>query len=204
MFRHSYVAVMIGLGLCGGYTLPASAQQNDARDVVYEAARNKIGLFRYCRRKGLLDAAAANQAIRTVETGLKDFTNVSNLAETQGDRAEQAGEDGLLEANSNRAFADVATLFRTTPSGLCREWAEETLRLQRPEDFTQIIQKTASPPPSEYLPPRPAPASAPIKLVRQPATPVVELPRQLPTSAELTTQSIRPAIVPTPPSPECP
>jgi hypothetical protein len=131
MFQVSSLAVLLGLML---YIFPShGAQAEDISEsgVVYEAARNKIGLIRYCRRLELLDPATADQAIKIVENGLHRFPPEDLIAITQGDRAERAGEDGFWDAGRNRDIAGVAKLFRTTQADLCQEWAAETVRSQR-------------------------------------------------------------------------
>ena len=53
------LAALLGLTLCILPLHNTMAQQFGESDVVYEAARNKIGLIRYCRNIGLLDPAIA-------------------------------------------------------------------------------------------------------------------------------------------------
>ena len=132
MFRvSSLVVVLICLGLM--IYIPrshnATAQQFSESDLAYEAARNKIGLMRYCRNKRMLDPIMAGRAIAALETGLGAPPPVDSALWKQGDRAQQAGEDGLWSSGGNRDLATAAKLlFRTTPEDLCQGWAEETLK----------------------------------------------------------------------------
>jgi hypothetical protein len=160
MFQVLSLVVLLGLMLCILPSHKTMAQQFSASGMVYEAARNKIGLIRYCRNNGLLDPAIADQAVAAVETGLSELPPGDASAREQGDRAQRAGEDGFWEAGRRRDIASVAKLFRTTPADLCREWGNETLRAQaqaRPREVTTITvapsQRTQPLPQAE---PRPA------------------------------------------------
>jgi hypothetical protein len=133
MFEVRSLVVLLGATLCMLASQSTLAEQSSEGGVVYEAARNKIGLIRHCRSNRLLDPAVADQAIRAVETGLRKHPPVSVTAKVEGDRAQQAGEDGYWEIARRRNIASVARLFRTTPADLCREWADETLRAQAPK-----------------------------------------------------------------------
>ena len=138
MYRVPCIAALLGLTLC---TLPlnkTTAQQSEVNVVIYESARNKIGLMRYCRNNSELGPAVADKAVKALETDVRTFPLENRLAREQGDRAEKAGEDGFLEAGRRRDIASFAQLFRTTPSDLCKQWAEETLRVQ--------VTRTAAPP----------------------------------------------------------
>jgi hypothetical protein len=132
MRKASYIAAGLGLTLCILASDKAAAQQFDASGIVYEAARNRIGLMRYCRNNTTLDTATAEKAVKVIEADLRAFTPESELAIELGDRAEEAGEDGFLDVVRRRDIASFAQLFRTTPAGLCQEWAAETLRIQQP------------------------------------------------------------------------
>jgi hypothetical protein len=132
MRKASYIAALLGLTLCSLPPEKAAAQQFDAGGIVYEAARNRIGLMRYCRNYTSLDTAVAEKAVRIIEADLRAFTPENELARELGDRAEEAGEDGFLDVVRRRDIASFAKLFRSTPAGLCQEWAAETLRVQEP------------------------------------------------------------------------
>jgi hypothetical protein len=129
MFRRSSLPLLLGLCLGASHIIKASAQQNNGSDVVYEAARNKIGLLRYCREKALLDPATAATAIQVSENDLSLFASTrAPLAKQRGDQAEKEGRAGILGPNSKRDIATFAALFHTTPAGLCKEWADDNLR----------------------------------------------------------------------------
>jgi hypothetical protein len=108
----------------------AIAQTYDESGVVYEAGRNKIGLLKYCRNNALIDPAIADKALEAMNAILPGH---DGIAQERGDRAEAAGADGFWELSRRRDIFDVAALFRTTPSSLCLEWAEETLRQPAPK-----------------------------------------------------------------------
>jgi hypothetical protein len=127
-------------------------QPYDYGSVVYEAARNKIGLMRYCRNNALLSAGIADKVAAAVRSGLLKVG--SAIAKDKGDIAENAGEDGFWEANRRRDIASIAKMFGATPAELCSEWAKETLRTPQPG------RSRDAPPPSAS--PRPARASAPV------------------------------------------
>jgi hypothetical protein len=129
MFTRACHAMMIGLGLYGSLTAYAAAQQKAGRDVVYEAARNRVGLLRYCREEKLLSAEVADIAIRVMQGELEAEPAAGQpLARKYGDYAEQDGEDGVLGPDSKRDVATFARSFKTTQTELCREWARESLR----------------------------------------------------------------------------
>ena len=132
MFRVPSLVVLLGVTLCSFLLQKAMAQQFDESGVVYEAARNKLGLIRYCRDNALLDPAIAARALTVVEIGLGKLAPSDSIDIARGDRAEQAGEDGFWETGRRRGLAGVARLFGTTPADLCQEWASETLRAQAP------------------------------------------------------------------------
>lgn len=168
MVRVPSLVVLLGLTLCVFPSHETVAQQFSESGVVYEAARNKIGLLRYCRNHELLDPAIADQAVTAVATELRKLRPNDSFVREQGDRAQQAGEDGFWEAGRKRDIAGVATLFRTTPADLCREWADETLRSEaagRPGEVTTIVRV----PPVQPLPQAEPTPVEPISVDRQPA-----------------------------------
>ena len=183
MFQVLSLVVLLGLTLCILPSHKTMAQQFSESDVVYEAARNKIGLIRYCRNIGLLDPAIADQVVTAVETGLLALPSSDTSAREQGDRAQQAGEEGFWEAGRRRDIASIANLFRTTPADLCQEWAGETLRAQAPKPYRMVKTITlAVPKPIQPLPQaEPAPVE-PIQADRPPAraTAVVRAARSAP------------------------
>jgi len=185
-------ACLIGLGLYGSLAAYAAAQQKAGRDVVYEAARNRVGLLRYCREEKLLSAEVADIAIRVMRGELEAEPAAGQpLARKYGDYAEQDGEDGVLGPDSKRDVGTFAKSFKTTPTELCREWARESLRGVKGRSVQQaepapvpkssapastIVAKPAAP---SYLPPGSnsavpkAAASAPAAKPVSPAPPLV-------------------------------
>ena len=178
MRKASYVAALLGLTLCILPPDTAAAQQSDPSGIVYESARNRIGLMRYCRNNTTLDTAIAEKAVKLIEADLRTLPRENELTRELGDRAEEAGEDGFLDVVRRRDIASFARLFRTTPAGLCQEWAAETLRVQEPGSRAYNIAtiepiragRTIAPdvthaiaiPPSAVLPPLPAKAPLPV------------------------------------------
>ena len=191
------LVVLLGLTLCILSSDQTMAQQFDESDVVYDALRNKIGLMRYCRDNELLDPAITDQAVTAVETGLRKLPSSGTTAREQGDRAQQAGEDGFWDVGRRRDLASVAKLFHTTPADLCQAWAEETLRAQarkRHREVTTIavvapIQPLpqAEPTPVEPIQAdrRPARVTVAVRAARSaPRPPLPEKAPFLPTEAE--------------------
>jgi hypothetical protein len=132
MFKVAYRVALFGFSLLASHAGPAHAQAGDDFDIVYEAARNKIGLLRHCRVKAFLDAATAATAIAEVDARIARM-QVSGALLVQGDKAEKSGEAGLLfGVSGKRDLANLAVLFKTSPAGLCQEWAGETLRSSTP------------------------------------------------------------------------
>lgn len=160
MFRVSAVAALIGLTVLTLCPAEPAAQTQDESGVVYEAARNKLGLLRYCRDNALIDPEVAASAIAAVEALLVRAPVRDFITRQRGDSAEAAGAAGFWEVSRRRDISAVAVLFRTTPSGLCREWAEETLRQVPPGApaparppvsvtvITPVAPRAASPAPS--------------------------------------------------------
>lgn len=173
MFRVPSIAAVLGLALCLHAPQEAISQQFDESGVVFEAARNKIGLILYCRKNALLDPAKADQAVTAIEAGLRNVPVSSSLAARRGKRAQQAGENGFWDTGRKHNISSIAKQFRTTPKDLCVEWASETVRAHgvRPpmQIETAAILKPALPkqplpqdalkPPKSVLPERP-PAGA--------------------------------------------
>jgi len=116
----SRVAAIAGLGLCIAWSSAAPAQQQGG-DLRYETIRNKVGLLRYCRDKGLLDAATTDKAIRQAQGELKPLPAPADKG--RGDAAERAGQAGLFGV-TRRDVATFATLMGTTPAELCQGWSE--------------------------------------------------------------------------------
>src|SRR5687767_11842111 len=97
MRKAPYVAALLGLTLCILPPDTAAAQQSDASGIVYESARNRIGLMRYCRNNTTLDTVIAEKAVKVIEADLRTLPRENALTRELGDRAEEAGEDGFLD-----------------------------------------------------------------------------------------------------------
>jgi hypothetical protein len=178
MFQVLSLVVLLGLTLCMFPLHNTMAQQFSESDVVYEAARNKIGLIRYCRDNQLLKPEVADQVVAAVEAELSKISPDNSFVKEQGDRAQQAGEDGFWEAGRRRYIASVATLFRTTPADLCQEWADETLRaqtLRRRKEVATIDVVTPIQPIEPIQPPRQV-APTPVKTIIVKTVPVKTSP----------------------------
>jgi len=196
MFRVPSLFVLLGLMLCVLPSHNTMAQQSSESGVDYEAARNKIGLIRYCRGNQLLDPVIAGQAIAALETGLREPPSNDTFAREQGDRAQQAGEDGFWSAGRGRDIASVAKLlFRTTPADLCQEWAHQILRAQAQGHSSEVAAGAVVAPIQPLLQAGPT-SVEPIQVERPPAgatavvraahsAPPPPLPEKAPTEAEL-------------------
>ncbi len=178
------LVVLLGLTLCILSSDQTMAQQFDESGVVYDAARNKIGLMLYCRNNELLGSAIADQAVTAVETGLRKLPSSDTIAREQGDRAQRAGEDGFWDVGRRRDLASVAKLFHTTPADLCQAWAEETLRAQARKHHREVTTTAVVAPiqPIQPLPQTEPTPVEPIQVDRRPAraTVVVRAARSAP------------------------
>lgn len=120
---------MVGMGFWAANCEQAAAQQNNGRDVVYEAARNRVGILKYCWENGLIDPSNGFSAIQLSAKELAPLTAKASAAARQfGDEAEKDGIAGILGPNSRRSIDSFARSFRTTPAALCKEWVTEQLR----------------------------------------------------------------------------
>ena len=147
MLRCVAFAGVFGLSLYGSLITPASPEQNKGRDIVYEAARNKIGLLRFCRSERLLDRTTADVAIKVSESGLNAFpAPKTRMARVGGDDAQAQGEAGVLGPDGKRDLADFAVHFKTTPAALCKEWAAEGLRGVKGRSLQQAPETTSATP----------------------------------------------------------
>jgi hypothetical protein len=198
MFRVPFLVVLPGLTLCILLSHQTMARQFSESDVVYEAARNKIGLIRYCRNNDLLHPGIADEAIRAVETLLRELPPSNSLAGLQGDSALPAGEDGVRDAGRRDEIDRIADLFRTTPADLCQEWASDTLWGQaqrRYREVKTIAVVTTIPPDQLVSEARPTPVE-PIRVETIKVTPnQVERP---PAPAPSTARVARAALPPLP------
>ena len=123
-----YRSLSIVLGLAFGATFAGAQQmqQDPARDLHYEMARNKVGLLRYCKQQGLLDAKVADEAIEGANGGVTAITafRETPVSRRDGDLAEKNGEAGLWGA-SHSPMEQMAQSFVRTPREMCKQWAEE-------------------------------------------------------------------------------
>jgi hypothetical protein len=192
MLSRPCLVVFCSLGIFVNTLAPTHAQPpGNGRDVVYEAARNKIGLLRYCRQASLLDPETADDAILTAENGLSAFpADAAPAARGYGDQAEDEGESGILGPNSKRDILAFARQFNTTPASLCEEWAAESLRSVKVQNVRRLEPVTvpAQVPSATYLP-SPKPASfKPVAAAPAPAQSLSparqEPPRSFPTTVD--------------------
>jgi hypothetical protein len=123
MFRCSYLAVILGFGVCCGCTGSASAENSDRKNAFYEYAHNKIGLLRYCRRHGLVGSFVAEKAAQEIEVGLPDLDVDDRAIRERGDRAEKMGEAGFWDADGREDLASVARRTNTSPASICGQLA---------------------------------------------------------------------------------
>ena len=123
------LAVILGVGVQAGAAVPAGAQEDDRQAVLYQSARNKIGLLRWCRDKGFLGQITAERAIDAIDAGARRIP-VNAALKDRGDNAEEIGTAGFWVANGQRELSSVAELFGTTTEALCRELAGQTRKLQ--------------------------------------------------------------------------
>jgi hypothetical protein len=121
-----YRCLSILLVLAFGTTLAGAQQQVPGRDLTYEMARNKVGLLRYCKRKGLLDAKIADEAIEGAQAGVSVATafQETTISKRDGDLAEKNGEAGLWGASRSPMEQMAESLIRM-PEALCEQWASE-------------------------------------------------------------------------------
>jgi hypothetical protein len=144
MLRCVAFAGVFGLSLYGSLITPARPEQNKGRDIVYESARNRIGLLRFCRSTALLDRSTADVAIKVSERGLNALPTPETRAARAGDDAQAQGEAGVLGPDGKRDIADFAVHFKTTPGALCKEWAAESLRGVKGRSLQQQAPRTTS------------------------------------------------------------
>jgi hypothetical protein len=193
MLRQSYLAAILGLSLCCGQTISASAQQSDGPDGFYEYARNKIGLLRYCRDQALLGQVTADRAVVSIENALGRVAVINDLIKERGDKAEKAGQAGLWEeANGRRDLASVADQFGTTTANLCKELSGQTRAVQQPSVISQVAPKAAT---SEQVDLNANRSIASIKPAATPTVPTINV-----VSAPAAARSPKAYVEPAPPS----
>jgi hypothetical protein len=121
------LSMVLGLAFGTTFAVAQQARQDPDRDVVYEMARNKVGLLRYCKQQGFLDAGFADEAIEGAQGGVSAVTafRETPVSERDGERAEKNGEAGLWGA-SRSPMEQMAHAFVKSPAALCKDWADES------------------------------------------------------------------------------
>jgi hypothetical protein len=183
MFRCSYLAVILGFGLCWGCAVAAGPKKSERENVLYEYAHNKVGLLRYCRRNGLVGSFEAERAAQDIEVGLPDLDVDDRDVRERGDKAEKMGEAGFWDAEGREDLASAARRFNTTPSSLCAQLAG----MEAPAGQSIFTIKVDPKPPASSGPapeakPQRAPARtrtwrSPKSQARNPASPVKKPPQ---------------------------
>jgi hypothetical protein len=162
---------MLTLSLVCGCPVAATAQQSDQPDVLYEYARNKIGLLYYCRNQGLIGQSTAESAINAIKLSLKRLAVSDKLVRRRGDRAEEMGEAGFWDADGRENLVGVAKLFRTSLAGLCKELAGEISRFQQFPVSSQIPVASQIQTAPKIAPTEARPEPAPPTIAAKPAAP---------------------------------
>jgi hypothetical protein len=123
LMGRSWLGIVLGFGFgC----ISAGAQESDVRNPVYEMARNKIGLLRYCRDQGLVDSVSADEALNRQAIRLQTLASLAGpYNQAAGDAAEKRGEAGVYGSGSRVPIDKMARTFGETLEGLCKEWVED-------------------------------------------------------------------------------
>jgi hypothetical protein len=126
MIRYRCLSILFGLAVGATFAGAQQRQQDPMRDLTYEMARNQVGLLRYCKQQGLLDAGIADEAIEGAQGGVSAVTAFRDtpVSKRDGDLAEKNGEAGLWGA-WRIPVAQMAESLVMTPTGLCKQWANE-------------------------------------------------------------------------------
>ncbi len=97
----------------------AQAQNPDQMKMVYEAARNQLGVLQYCSDKGMADSS-------TVDTQKKMLTMLPPPADTSGgDAAEKQGRGGKVVAlGVEKNLDDAAKEQGSTTDAFCHRIAD--------------------------------------------------------------------------------
>lgn len=109
MIRH--IAVVLGLGLAA----PAAAQVAEAPTdgaANYEAARNQLGILKYCNQEGFTGpeaVATQTQLIGMIEAGDEQAGATAEEKGTQGTVAVGEAEVSLAQAAENQGSSVEAT-----------------------------------------------------------------------------------------------
>jgi hypothetical protein len=132
MIEYRCLSVLLGLTFGATFAVAQQMSQDPQRDVLYETARNKVGLLRYCKQQGLLDAKIADEAIEGAEEGVSAIAafRETPVSQRNGDLAEKNGEAGLWGAWRSPMEQMAASLVRT-PRELCIIWADEGATTRR-------------------------------------------------------------------------
>lgn len=162
---------MLTLSLVCGCVERASAQQSDQQDVLYEYARNKIGLLRYCRNQGLIGQGTAESAINAIKLSLKRLAVTDASVRKRGDRTEKMGEAGFWDAEGKEDLVSVAEHFRTSLASLCKELAGEISRFQQFPVSSQIPVASQIQVAPKIAPTEARPEPAPPIIAAKPAAP---------------------------------
>lgn len=109
MIRH--IAVVLALGLA----MPATAQVADApadNAATYEAARNQLGILKYCNQEGFTGpeaVATQSQLIGMIEAGDEEAGATAEQKGSQGTVAVGDAEVTLAQAAESRGSSVEAT-----------------------------------------------------------------------------------------------
>jgi hypothetical protein len=97
----------------------AQAQSPDQMKMVYEAARNQLGVLEYCADKGMADSSA-------VDTQKKMLTLLPPPADTSGgDAAEKVGRTGKVAAlGVEKTLDEAAKAQGSTTDAFCHRIAD--------------------------------------------------------------------------------
>lgn len=130
MIGYRCLFILFGLAF-GMASAGAQMRQDPGRDLTYEMARNKVGLLRYCKRKGFLEAKVADEAIEGAQGGVTTAIAFREtlVSKRDGDLAEKNGEAGLWGAGRS-PMEQMAESRIMSPTGLCKLWAEEGIAAQ--------------------------------------------------------------------------
>ena len=126
MIGYRCLSILFGLALGTTFAGAQQIQQDPTRDLTYEMARNQVGLLRYCKQQGLLDAKIADEAIEGAQGGVSAVIafRETPVSKRDGDLAEKNGEAGLWGAWRS-PMKQMAESLIMSPARLCEQWANE-------------------------------------------------------------------------------
>lgn len=117
MARVSLAVLFLGAGL-----IPAAAQQQptpEQMEMAYTAARNQLGVLKYCQEKGYTDGTAVE--VQTKLIGLIPAPADASKA----DSAEESGKQGKVSAMGvDQDFAASAKAQNVSEEKLCQTLAD--------------------------------------------------------------------------------